>query len=67
MSRFTFGKYKNEHICDVPTNYLKWVEENMIGLDPHVRREINHEINRREGEQSSLGFIKPNIKLPEPK
>lgn len=64
MSKLPFGKHKGEEVCDVPTHYLKWLEEN-TNLDILLRREINHEIERREGDRSSIGLTK--IKITPPK
>ena len=53
--KLKFGKYKGEDIMDVPIEYLKWFEENIEKLPDPDREEINHEIERREGDRSSLG------------
>lgn len=55
--KMPFGKYKGEHIEDIPTNYLKWLEE-QPNIDSELRRHLNHEIERREGNRSSKGFVK---------
>ena len=55
--KLKFGKYKDEDICDVPIEYLKWLEE-QSWLKEQARKEIQHEIERREGDRSSLGFEK---------
>lgn len=52
----TFGKYKDEDICDVPLDYLIWLEEH-VKLSKTQREEINFEINRRENDTSSQGKI----------
>lgn len=51
-----FGKHKGEDVCDIPTDYLKWVEENVASLSDAQREEINNEIERREGDRSSIGY-----------
>jgi len=57
--KMPFGKFKGEDICDLETSYLKWIEENIDRLDPNLRAEINHEIERREGDRPGKGFVKP--------
>ena len=57
--KMPFGKFKGEDICDLETSYLKWIEENIDRLDPNLRAEINHEIERREGNRRpGKGFEK---------
>ena len=56
--KMPFGKFKGEDICDLETSYLKWIEENIDRLDPNLRAEINHEIERREGDRPGKGFEK---------
>lgn len=53
--KLNFGKHKDEDITDIPTRYLKWLEE-QDWIDESLRRELNHEIERREGDRSSLGI-----------
>jgi len=48
--KLVFGKYKGEDITDVPTTYLKWLEENIEDMSQVFRDEINYEIKRREGD-----------------
>lgn len=56
--KMPFGKYKDEDLTDIPIDYLKWTEENLDFLKEDLRKAINHEIERREGERSSLGYEK---------
>jgi uncharacterized protein (DUF3820 family) len=52
-----FGKYKGEDISDVDLGYLKWLEEQSwcdASMD-ELRKHLQHEIARREGDVSSLG------------
>jgi len=56
--KLTFGKYKNVEICDIPIDYLKWVEENVTWLNSDVRKEINHYIKLNSEERSSIGLVK---------
>ena len=53
--KLRFGKHKGEDIVDVDTDYLKWVEENVSFITAGERQEINIEIERREGDRSSIG------------
>lgn len=53
--KLTFGKYKGEDLVDVEISYLKWLEE-QDWIKPDLRDALNHEIERREGDRSSLGF-----------
>jgi len=56
-----FGKHKGEDICDVEIGYLKWLEQQeWISLE--LRKELNHEIERREGDRSSLGIERKHLK-----
>ena len=55
MSKLTFGKFKGEDICDVDLGYLKWLEQ-QEWLFEDLRIEINHEIERREGDRPGKGF-----------
>ena len=55
--RLWFGKHKGEDIMDVPLQYLKWMEEEFSDLTEDQREEINHEIERREGDRSSMGRV----------
>lgn len=64
MSKLTFGKYKDEDICDIPINYLKWLEEQpWIDKFIGMRQEINHEIERREGNRPGKGFVKSKLNI----
>lgn len=56
-----FGKYRAMDLSDLPTHYLKWVEEN-LSINQDLRDGINHEIERREGERSSKGRVIPKGK-----
>ena len=63
MSILKFGKHKGEDLTDIPMTYLKWLEEQDWILE-ELRREINHEINRREGDRPGAGFErKPRGKI----
>jgi len=55
--KLVFGKYKGEDITDVPITYLKWLEENIEDMSQVFRDEINYEIQRREGDITSLGKV----------
>ncbi len=56
--KMPFGKFKGLDICDIDLEYLKWVEENVEKLDPKLRKEINHEIERREGDRPGKGIVR---------
>jgi hypothetical protein len=61
--KMPFGKYKDEDLTDIPIEYLKWLEEK-DNIWPDLRKALNHEIERREGDRSSLGYVKPpDIKI----
>ena len=60
LMRMPFGKHKGEDLTDVPLDYLKWAEEN-LQIDILLRREINHEIERREGDRPGKGIVRPKI------
>jgi len=60
--KLKFGKHKGEDIMDIPIDYLKWFEENISNLSDPEREEINHEIERREGDRSSLGFQRRGVR-----
>ena len=63
--KLPFGKHKNEDLCDIDINYLKWLEE-QDWVDQTLRKALNHEIERRTDDRSSLGYIKPgkvNLKI----
>ena len=51
-----FGKYQYEDILDVPLHYLKWLEEQPWVL-PILRKELQFEINRREGDRPGAGKV----------
>jgi uncharacterized protein (DUF3820 family) len=55
--RLPFGKFKGEHIEDVDLGYLKWLEE-QEWLQPSTRVNLQHEIERREGDVTSLGKVR---------
>lgn len=54
--KLPIGKYKNQDVADVPLEYLRWFEEN-IRMPNTLRAAINHEIERRTGDRSSLGRV----------
>lgn len=63
--KLPFGKFKGEDLCDVELSYLKWLEE-QDWIDSGLRKALNHEIERRTGDRSSVGYVKPgkvNLKL----
>lgn len=58
--KMPFGKYKDLEFEEVPIDYLKWLEEQNI--EGSLRKEINYEIQRREGDVTSKGktIMSPN-------
>lgn len=62
--KLTFGKHKGEDITDVELGYLKWVEENIEWLTDQERKEINIEIECREGDRSSIGVERKRSRTP---
>jgi hypothetical protein len=61
--KMPFGKHKGEDLTDIPIHYLKWIEELDLQNNFDLRSAINHEIERREGDRSSLGYEKPKGKI----
>lgn len=47
--RFHFGKHKGRLVSDVPSSYLAWCLRE-LSLSPWLRRAIEDEIEKREGE-----------------
>lgn len=43
----TFGKYRGEHISDVPSDYLQWAFEECDQLPRWVLEEIRRELDQR--------------------
>ena len=57
--KMPFGKHKGEEVCTLDLSYIKWLEEQEWTSDA-LRSECQYEIQRREGEVSSLGrAVKP--------
>lgn len=57
--KMPFGKYKGEEVCDVPLHYIKWAEEQaFIDMYPGLRAELQHEIEKAEGDRPGKGFVK---------
>ncbi len=50
----TFGKHKGEDTVDVPLSYIKWLEE-QDWISEALRTECQYQIERQEGNVSSLG------------
>ena len=51
-----FGKHKGEDILNVPITYLKWLET-QPWINPKLRKELNFEIERREGNRPGAGKV----------
>lgn len=47
--RLRFGKYKDDRISDVPTDYLKWLDS-LPDLMSRTRRAVRAELKHREEE-----------------
>lgn len=56
IMRMQFGKYKGMDVLDVPLDYLQWLEEQTF-LRPEQRKDVQFEIERRIGDNSSLGKV----------
>lgn len=53
----SFGKHKGEYLEDIEVSYLKWLE-GQDWLKPDLREAVQFEIERREGDVTSLGKVK---------
>lgn len=42
--RMTFGKYRDQELCDVPEDYLAWVLDNCKRISPTLRRAIEQQL-----------------------
>lgn len=47
LDRMPFGRYKGRLFITIPTNYLRWVLENIENLSPELRDRMNFEIQNR--------------------
>lgn len=56
MPKLPFGKHMKDDITDVPLSYLRWFET-IQRLSQETRALVNHEIERRTGERSSVGRV----------
>ena len=57
--KMPFGKHKGEEICTLDIAYIKWLEE-QPWISENIREEVQFEIERREGDVTSLGrTVKP--------
>ena len=54
-----FGKHVGKDLVEIPTSYLKWLDEREIG--PPLRKAVEEEIKAREASESSIGR---NIESP---
>jgi uncharacterized protein (DUF3820 family) len=52
--KMPFGKHKGEEICDLDLSYIKWLER-QPWISENIRDEVQFEIERREGDVTSLG------------
>jgi uncharacterized protein (DUF3820 family) len=52
--RLTFGKHRGEPLHAVPIGYLKWLEE-QGWIEKELREAVQFEIERREGDVTSIG------------
>jgi hypothetical protein len=50
--RMTFGKYKDTDLCEIPIEYLYWVQK--VTKNKSLKVEIEYEIIRREEEERIL-------------
>ncbi len=57
-TKFTFGKYKNVKLRDVPNSYLEWVIKNLNGTDFHEWSVASkEEQNRRKTDNAEIGDL----------
>jgi uncharacterized protein (DUF3820 family) len=57
--RMPFGDHRGKELYDIDLGYLKWLEE-QAWVRPELREALQFEIQRREGDISSLGrVVKP--------
>ena len=54
-----FGKYKGIEICDIDIGYLKWLSLNINLYPLELKAEIEHEIEKQEGDRPGKGFVRP--------
>lgn len=47
--RMPFGKHRGELLENIPAEYLRWVLLNVETLDPNVEKEIENQLEMREG------------------
>jgi hypothetical protein len=45
--RLSFGKYRGQRWCDVPTSYLGWLLENVTDLQTRLKSAIVRELRSR--------------------
>ena len=45
--RLHFGKYKGEHVANLPRSYLRWLLAECEGLDPDLRYAVKAELQCR--------------------
>ena len=53
-----FGKHNGEDICDVPLDYLMWLESSE-NTGHALRTALNFEIQRRTGNRPGQGKVVP--------
>jgi hypothetical protein len=45
--RLDFGKHRGRRVCDVPTQYLRWVARECECVDPTLKAAVKDELRRR--------------------
>lgn len=60
--KMPFGKYKGEDVCDLPIDYIKWLEEQDWVRD-ELRKELQHEIEKHDGDRPGKGIQRNHIKI----
>jgi uncharacterized protein (DUF3820 family) len=48
-----FGKYKGEYLCDLPTSYLEWIENNIESKK--IKELASKELTDREINRNYVG------------
>jgi uncharacterized protein (DUF3820 family) len=52
--KLSFGRFIGQDICDIPLDYIRWLEE-QHWISAEMREACQYEIERRTGNMSSLG------------
>ena len=47
-AKMPFGKHRGKRLQSIPTEYLVWLRDENDELDPALRKEVLHELGRRD-------------------